>query len=676
MLAKNMVSFNIDCYDKKFIQERVRWLAVNLDVQISNEHIQNYKKSKVTDAIAEFIWNSLDADANNIIVEFKRNQLEAIESIIIKDDGHGISFDELRETFGEFGGSYKKYRLKSPKGRCFHGKLGHGRYKGFALGSKVVWITSYKQPEEEIVYQYEISGQSDNLKKYLVTDKEKNKNKSTGTTVVIQCVKQSCRNVDIISIIEELEIVFAPYLLAYPGIKISVDDHIINPLNSIRDMHDIDIHIPKEKNFEEINAILKIIEWNKGKNKNRYLCNASGIAITEEPSGINSNMFPHTVYIMSDFIEKLWIENKLEVREFYHTYKKLLNKVENIVRDYYRERLANSAQESIAELKNQGIYPYTSEVKNNIEKIERQVFDICAAKVNTYLRGFKSSRKKTKQFTLRLLRESLEQNPTSMKKVLTEILDLPKEQLDDLANILDRTSLPAIINTTKMLTNRLAFINGLEQILYSPGYEKKLLERSQLHKILIEELWIFGEEYTYGCDDISLTNVLNEQLKWLGREELVQEIPKEELKGLSDIPDVCLYRQYTTGRNDEFKNLVIELKRPKVPLNADELSQIERYAYKVIENKYFDKEKTKWVFILVGSKLSDFAKQKCKQSDRPYGLIIKGENYEVWIREWNQIIQEAKGKLKYLKDKLEYSISDNSEGMSYLRTKYPQFMPD
>jgi len=197
-----------------------------------------------------------------------------------------------------------------------------------------------------------------------------------------------------------------------------------------------------------------------------------------------------------------------------------------------------------------------------------------------------------------------------------------------------------------------------------------------LHKILVEELWIFGEQYSYGCDDVSLRNVLKEHLKLLDREHLSKEIKTDELKDLNDIPDICLYSQYTTGRHDEYENLVIELKRPSCKLDVDEINQIERYAFKVMENKYFDKEKTKWTFIILASNLSEYTRIKCKQSDRPYGLMSRGDCYEIWVKEWSQIMQESKGKLKYLKDHLELNVVDNSEGIKYLKEKYPMYLPD
>jgi DNA mismatch repair ATPase MutL len=54
------------------------------------------------------VWNSLDADAENVSVAFRLNPLGGLEEIIVKDDGTGIPFDtESEHHFAALGGSWK-----------------------------------------------------------------------------------------------------------------------------------------------------------------------------------------------------------------------------------------------------------------------------------------------------------------------------------------------------------------------------------------------------------------------------------------------------------------------------------------------------------------------------------------------------------------------------------------
>jgi hypothetical protein len=78
----------------------------------------------------------------------------------------------------------------------------------------------------------------------------------------------------------------------------------------------------------------------------------------------------------------------------------------------------------------------------------------------------------------------------------------------------------------------------LEQLLFDKQYKKRLLERSQLHRVLVNELWVFGEQYVLGLDDESLKTLLNSHLKLLGRKALAGNV--RDINGENAIPDLML----------------------------------------------------------------------------------------------------------------------------------------
>ena len=202
--------------------------------------------------------------------------------------------------------------------------------------------------------------------------------------------------------------------------------------------------------------------------------------------------------------------------------------------------------------------------------------------------------------------------------------------------------MPSLIRVGQSIVNRFQFLNGLEQIVGDRELKKNLKERAHLQHIIESELWIFGESYSF-CSprggDITLGNVLKAHLKLLGREEL---IPTIDMEKLVDVPDMCIYQQYLYGREDEYENLVIELKRPGV-LNEEHITQIKRYATAVTNDPLFDKEKTRWTFYIINTDFNAQVEEDCKQSDRRYGNIHIGKNYTVWAKRWSDIIQDCKG---------------------------------
>lgn len=82
------------------------------------------------------VWNALDADATQIDVELRRNQMEGLTGVPVSDNGHGLPNDEADDAFQKLGGSWKKNALKTKgKRRMLHGQLGRGRFKAFAIAN-------------------------------------------------------------------------------------------------------------------------------------------------------------------------------------------------------------------------------------------------------------------------------------------------------------------------------------------------------------------------------------------------------------------------------------------------------------------------------------------------------------------------------------------------------------
>ena len=59
---------------------------------VGNDHVATFTKfRKPIVAIEELVWNALDADATSVDVELKRNTLGALQSIVVADNGLGVT---------------------------------------------------------------------------------------------------------------------------------------------------------------------------------------------------------------------------------------------------------------------------------------------------------------------------------------------------------------------------------------------------------------------------------------------------------------------------------------------------------------------------------------------------------------------------------------------------------
>jgi DNA topoisomerase VI subunit B len=184
----------------------------NLEVQITNDHINKLLRFHPIRALSELIWNALDADATEIEIDFERNALDGLEHIIIRDNGHGIHFDQVKDFFGKLGDSHKTKRKTSPKGRRYHGKLGQGRYSGFVLGKTVEWICLYEN-DLGILHEFSITGNKNELKIFQKSVPQMTLGTKTGVTVSItNLIDENADDIaEKFTLIQNLTMVFAPY---------------------------------------------------------------------------------------------------------------------------------------------------------------------------------------------------------------------------------------------------------------------------------------------------------------------------------------------------------------------------------------------------------------------------------------------------------------------------------
>jgi hypothetical protein len=644
-----------------------------IDLGVEKDHIESLTRANGVTAISELIWNSLDADSSIINIDYRKNILDGIETLSITDNGLGIDYSKAQEVFGRLGGSEKKNKSTSPSGRQYHGKEGKGRYKALALGDLVTFTSTFRNIDAS--KEFSITIDRNNLTHSEFSDlKTLSKNNDrTGFKVFIQNVNQeiATQAVDISSR-KDLEQKFASYWISYSDFSIFFNGNKLEFDSLIKDSAETEFLI--EKNDLSFRFIVKVIEWNFDIKKKTYLCNLKGIPFKELNLGIRSTL-PVSIFIQSIYIENLHRDNKIDLEEFDDYLQNALFEARKFARDYLRKRMHLYSGEFIENLKSKGLYPYVDKADNIIEESKRQVFDIVALQVHEFLPDFETQDDKSKKFTLSLIKEALEKDSTSLQRILTEVIELPIEKREELIEILEATSLSNIIDTMTEIKNRLKFIYGLEELIYNKNLNNHVLERKHLHKILVNETWLFGDEYTYGVDDVSLKNVLKEYLKYLGRDDFEEVIDSESNSNLQIIPDVCLWKQFPQGMPGHKTNLIIELKKPKLDAGVEELMQIKLYAARICQDKRFPKEKTKWKFLLITKDIKSDIQSELEQTDRKYGHVIATEVYDVYVLTWGHILNDAKTRYEFIKEKLNINLLDNEQNLMYLKTKYNEYLP-
>jgi hypothetical protein len=638
-----------------------------IEVKVENDHIERLTTAKPLLALSELIWNAYDADAHVVRVEFEAGDLTKLALIRVQDDGDGIPFEEADGFFKSLGGSWKKTKAKTASGRIIHGDKGQGRFKAFSLGETVSWISSAKGK------RFSIMGQRSNLKRFTVSDPIPTTSK--GCTVEIADVQKDFQIRSEDGFGEQIRDVFALQLYEAPDFEIIYDGEIIDARDAIRSVTPYSI-LAKLADGKEVSAKLEIVEWKKKVERRLLLCVPGRFSFHSMAPGIHARGFDFTAYLTAELFQEMANENREGLVELDPVATALIEAAKAKLREHFREKESERSRDKIQEWQEAKIYPYEGAATDPIQRNERQVFDVVALNLADYSSDFEKASAQQQKLIFQLVKTAIENGTSTLPSILEKVIGLPKEKQEELAELLRKTSLTSVINAAKAVTDRLDFLKALQVLVFDAKSKKQLLERSQLHRIIAQESWVFGEEFHLLSDDEDLTSVLRSHLKILGRTDLAPE-PVFDIDGNAAIVDLMLSRRVPTATDHERKHLVVELKRPDQPINEEVLSQVKKYAKAVAANDRFKAAGVEWDFMAVSNRFTPDAEMDARQANKPKGLIAEYDEHHakirVWAKTWGQIIQEAEGRLTFYKRGLQYQAND-VEALKYLKTINPQYL--
>ena len=648
-----------------------------INVEIQSDLIEKLSKSDPIPALSELIWNGVDADADKVSIFLEHDKLGTLERVSIRDNGTGFSPEEAATLFKNLGGSWKRHSLQTKiKKRDLHGKEGRGRFKALALGRIAVWSIIYRKNKQ--FFEYKITIIRDNIRQAEITEPKISESKKAGVTVEISELDKNFKSLVAENASQAIAENFALYLKNYKDIEIIYDGVKIDPTLAIESEQIYPLSNTKDDSGVIHTAELEIIEWRVPTKKILYLCNNKGFPYTQSKDRrFHTGKYEFSAYLKSSFIEKLYQENTLELGELKKELVALIDEAQVVLKNHFIDKAADEARNVVEEWKSEKIYPFENAPVNPIEKAERQIFDIVAVKINSHLSDFSISSSNNKKLSLKLLKQSIEKSPEDLQLILNEVLNLPKRQQKELAELLRDTTLTAIINASKLISDRLKFITGLEEIVFDTELKRHLKERSQLHQILKDNTWFFGEEFNLSVSDQSLTEVLKKHKKELGEDTVIDK-PVKRIDGSTGIVDLMLSRKIKTNRAEEIEHLIIELKAPSVKLTNKESGQIKSYAFAVSGDERFRNTKACWTFWLISNDMDDFVKREVNQSNRAEGILYQTGNTEnpqivIWVKTWSQLIIENKARLSFIKEKLEFE-ADNGKSLKMLQEMYSHLL--
>ena len=617
------------------------------------------------DAVCEYIWNSFEAGASKVSVSMTGSPLREAMSLVVADNGTGITFDNLEKTFGTFLSSLKNNATMRLKSQFNKGK---GRFSYLSFSHSAEWLTVYRT--EGKLMQYTISTNSANRSQFDTTEPvDVFDATETGTTVTFPL--EDSNTVDLLSfgamkqkLLEE----FAWYLflnkdkgyvLEYTGIPLDISEYIRTDLSrncpcKIGD-HDFSIDV---------------VVWNSSvsnSSKIYYRTEKGEIAATQNTSfNKNTVNFYHAVFVSSNyFVPDMFIPaeddgGQAEIEAFSQTEQRSvcreLNKqIRILVAEVLKDYLIQQADAELSKMEQKGNFPrfaddeYGKLRKKDFETVTRELYCV----EPRIFHKLNDTQEKSLLGFLNLLLSSEERE--NVLQIVEQVVCLTSEQRKSFADVLKRSQLQYIVEAISIIENRISVIEALKKIVFD--YTEFANERDHVQKLIEQHFWLFGEQYHMLTADKNMRVALCEF------EKITAQEPSDNVHAISDKEalqrmDIFLYSQQVLNNSDS-EMLIVELKAPHVKLSIDVFNQIVRYANTIRKEKRFTGSSRVWKFYAVCAEVEDDVKVKYKNFEHhgKKGLVDIIDNFELYALSWDDVFQAFEARHSFLLDKLKLDYS-------------------
>lgn len=630
---------------------------------IKNELVEYEKKPY--ESLFEYLWNAFDANATRVELQYKipESGLGYVEELQIVDNGEGWDFNKSETK--TFLASEKKPNIDI-KTTLPRGRLGRGRYV-------FIWFC------ETLTAESKGKVLSLNTETDLKIEESVNSLKEKGTRVKLSGIRESLSTalINSFQLIEKINLEFGWFLKENPEFEIMINGEKVKPEDNIKLSE-----VYQKKDFaDEVQKYLdeqfkvEIVLWNKKPQeyaKFYFIDAESGFEKYTEYTSLNKKKddYWHSVYVWSNLFrvedirteeetnqEILGFDDNKEVRNIK---RRIIDEIKLKLVHLRKPLLEKKSEQVLAEIKKQKLIP-------DLEKYgiyDHHSYDDLIKKIYVISPSLLTGRSNQEVSFICATFAGLLSVPDStlIKTLLEQIQELTEDEKSDLEDILQRTSLSNVVKTIKEIDYRLDVINDLEGILFIN--EEKSLEVKNLQVVLNANAWIFGEQYRLFSNT---EGALKKTLYKYARDILQINEPEISSTSRKEL-DLFLVKSI---EETEFlrKNVVIEIKRPKIILGKIEYDQIEEYALEIKKESICNGDNYYWDYYLIGNDYDEYIANKIEsaknlgETQKGLTLSINDSRIKIYVRKWSDILSiEHAHKMKYLKDSLQIKARLNSEG--------------
>lgn len=623
---------------------------------------QSFDRAGITkdaaEAVCEYIWNGLEAGATEVTVDFIGGALREAQAIRIIDNGSGINYSSLDDTFGAFLASPKLSQTIAIKSQKNKGK---GRFSYMALAQTVRWSTVFRNHEGNL-FSYQITMNAAAKRSFNTSALIPIQDINTGTVVEIPI---SSAHIEEELCYEKMKNKLLENFSWYLYLQRKRRVRIVYFGNEVDYSSHIDMNLSKEKEItiQGHQFQIDIVVWKDrvDNGSKAYYVTDDGKLMHAESTKLNKNKveFYHAAVVKSAYFKDvMWFEEPV-VTLLPQEQRDIINEVRKTVRQLLdatlHEFLERKADEHIKGIYKRNIAPHFSNDeygqirRRDFERVTRGLY--CAEPKIFYklapiqeqsLLGF-----------LNLLLSSDERN--NILEIVGQAVELSSDQRAKFADILRRTKLEHVLDLVDLLRRRNDVIAELKNIVFD--MTRFANERDHIQRIIEQNYWLFGEGYQLvTADKEMMTSLKNlEDITGVTYDDEVIMSDKDRKTRM----DVFLYGSQCL-HDGKKECLVIELKAPSIKLTTTVFGQIEKYANTIRKEPRFLSKERKWRFITIGGIVHEDVKVKFDNFSQfgKLGLANIIDGFELFALSWDDVFTAFENRHTFLLDKLQTDLKN------------------
>ena len=647
-----------------------------LQLSVKNQSIES---SGITndykEAICEYVWNGFEAHATEINIDYLLNAAMGLDTLSISDNGDGIVYDTLADTFGSFLASQKNSISLKMKSKANKGK---GRFSFSAFADRAKWTTIFRSSNTFKMYQIVL--ENDQKEVVNCTEPCDVDKKESGTKVEFENIYSLTAENMSYEILEPTllkEFAWFLYLCKGKNLKINVNGVPIQYEKYVNTKF-------SEKIVTTISGYrfeITLIVWEKAI-KEKFCCyffDSKDEVKRIETTSYNRNTieFNHSVYVKSKFFDHQEVDcEEIDSEQIClfvdendkKIYKKLKNFISEFIEKKIDDYMSQKADDAVRQMiEDRKTFPnfsddvYGQMQKRDLEKVTKEIYKI-EPKVFYKL---KPIQEKSLLGFLNLLLNSRERE--NVLTIVEQIVALTPEQRQDFSDMLKKTTLENVIDTIKLIQDRYKVIEVLRTIVFDLA--KYANERDHIQKIVEQHFWLFGEQFNLASADVRMKSSLDKYTNILYGEKnidvaLKQDVEQERRMDIF----MCNSRNIENASGAVLEeNIIVELKAPKIILSKIVLRQIEDYMDFIRKQPAFNSIYRRWKFIAVCREVDEDVKSRYKafEHNGKLGLVLEVENYEIYALTWDDIFKSFElrhapllKRLNYDREKLAKEMMD------------------